>query len=100
MGLKASALVDAAGDGGHLGHVPADAGPGTVWHRVAARPATSGNLRQWLATRWQLDGRTSLETRPTLQRRATLENAGNAGKCWQRWKKLATLEIAGNAGNR
>ena len=40
MALKPSVLVDAAGDGGHLGHVVPDAGPGTVWHRVAA----SGNV--------------------------------------------------------
>jgi hypothetical protein len=36
VGLKRSALVDASGDGGHLGHMAVDAGPGTVWHRVAA----------------------------------------------------------------
>ena len=57
MGLKPLAMVDAARDGGYLGHVPADAGPGTVWHRVAA----SGNVWHSVATvgnPWQRDGRT------------------------------------------
>jgi hypothetical protein len=61
-------------------------------------PSRSGNLWQRLATRWQRDGRTGLETRPTWQGLVMLEKAGNAGKSWQRWKKLATLEKAGNAG--
>jgi len=45
MRLKPSAIVDAAGGGGILGHVAADAGParyGIVWRR----PATSGILWQ------------------------------------------------------
>src|SRR5260370_41447946 len=75
--------------------MPDPARYGIVWRR----PATCGNLWQWLATRWQRDGRTGLETRPTWQGLAMLEIAGNAGNCWQRWKLLATLEIAGNAGN-
>jgi hypothetical protein len=51
-----------------------------------------------LATRWQRDGTTGLETRLTwqglemLEKLAMLEKAGNAGKSWQCWKKLAVLE--------
>src|SRR5260370_68250 len=64
MGLKASALVDAAGDGGHLGHVAADSGPGTVWHRLATVEIAGNDGNCW--QRWKM--------------LATLEIAGNAGK--------------------
>src|SRR5712671_5292276 len=67
--------------------------------------ASCGAVRQRLAScgnDWQpagnAFGRTGLETRPTGQGLEMVEKGGNAGKRWQRWKKVATLEKAGNAG--
>ncbi len=74
-GLKRSALVDAAGDGVHLGYVAADADPGTVWHRVVA----SGNVWQSVATvvnHRQRDSTTGLETRRTWRGLEMVENGG------------------------